>query len=97
MAKFYVHIKYVSAPLEVYEFSVVAILLQQLIVAAPFDDLALLEHRIMSALQIVAKRWAMMMVVRPRIRRSSTVMTSCSALASRAAVGSSRIRIGASA
>src|SRR5262249_25959937 len=51
---------------------------------------------ILSAWRIVESRWAMMKVVRPRIRRLSPSSTSASVAASKAAVGSSRMTIGAS-
>ena len=49
---------------------------------------------ILSASRIVLSRWAMVSTVRPFINRSRASMTSRSDSVSRAAVGSSRIRIG---
>jgi hypothetical protein len=67
---------------------------QQLVVSAFLCHYTVFQHRILSQLRMVLNRCAIVITVLPLIRRSKASITALSDSVSRAAVGSSKIRIG---
>jgi len=71
-------------------------LIQQFLMGALLDDLAVVDHQDMIGIRMVLRRWAITKLVRPAIRRRRAFWMRASVRVSTLLVASSRIRMAGS-